>query len=579
MVLPKLDGNRVQTPAPVVAQKPIPPGDDALLGNVVNLLQEVKTALPWLSSVSGAEGNKLFKTAKAPELPQFDLNNKSHQALAKEIQGFVKDCDFHAAYSRFIADDPYRPVFDRYDAHWTSLSESKSDQALAFFTLGKSLNGKQLKTLFAGHEGLLGRLVAYGLVVFDGNKVRLNDMSLLSHRLPNGETMILFSDLPDHMHIGGRPAKAEVSGTSLFTLGLQEADYQRGERHHGTIADFGSGNGIQAIAQLKMNPLVTRAYCLEIEPSAMNYNRLNALLNGVGDRVVILDNTDTKALARALDGKPLDFAVSNPPFNTVPHELEKAFDGFGYGGDHGIDITKIFLDQALPLMAPGAKFEFYSQLAVHKNAERVAAGYFLTDALKNLDGPRVEYALLTHLDDAAYGMTADVYADSLSRYLNRRREETGHGDYVSAARINALLDRDDVGSVRPAKVTITGPVKTGLASLAAPKVTFHMTTSDDLADGGVSYEKRQAPPTRPGGVFEETQPLSIHPGGGAFIQSKSYGGSVGGGERIESRFSSGGERFELGGALLHKMDMNDPILRKALKRLHDHEKKAGKKID
>lgn len=516
MALPEINGKAgsstvVHEPAPVAQPQP-----DGSLKSIKDVWQGIQAALPWMAAPKTTGAEKLFRTT-APELPKFDLNNASHQELVRDLRAFINNSSFHAEYAQFFGEDPYTPIFDRHDLNYWS--GSANDLALSFLTLGKNLNEHQFKKLFAGNEALLGKMIVNNLVVFDGNDVRMNDISLLSHRLPNGETMIVFSDLPNHMHPDGRKAKAEVSTTSMLTLGLQEAEYRRGVRHQGTIADFGSGSGIQAIALLKMNPKIERAYCLEIEPSAMNYNRLNAMLNGVGDRVVVLDNSDTSALERALDGKSLDFAISNPPFNTVPHEFAGEFTDFGYGGDHGIDVTKIFLDQALLLLAPDAKFEFYSQLAVRANATGDANDYFLTDALKELDGPQVTYECLNHLDGLGYKMMGHVYAEVMSRYLNMKRRELGHPGTVSTAEMKMLLDRNGVGGVRPVKVTITGPAKTGLASVFAPKATVQLAKSNDLSDyNPIPWEEKQV-------VQRHQKP------GGAFIEHH----QISGGERIERR--------------------------------------------
>ena len=78
-------------------------------------------------------------------------------------------------------------------------------------------------------------------------------------------------------------------------------------------------------------------------------------------------------------GRPLRLVVSNPPFNIVPHCVQAQFPSFGAGGEQGLDITRLFLWQALPHLEDNSEqpgeFLFYSQLAANER-ER----FFLEDS-------------------------------------------------------------------------------------------------------------------------------------------------------------------------------------------------------
>src|SRR5262249_41078782 len=137
-------------------------------------------------------------------------------------------------------------------------------------------------------------------------------------------------------------------------------------------ADFGSGGGIQAIALLRTNPKLTRVIGLEIEPHAINLSRFNALLNGVSDRFVIVDNGKTKpnlegdALRDVLKGEKLALVVTNPPFNLIPESLGE--DKYGYGGPDGLAVTRLFMRQAMAHLDPNkGEVIVYSQFGLDKN--------------------------------------------------------------------------------------------------------------------------------------------------------------------------------------------------------------------
>ena len=55
---------------------------------------------------------------------------------------------------------------------------------------------------------------------------------------------------------------------------------------------------------------------MERDRRALHVSQFNAALNRVDEKFVVVQTAD--ALARALDGQPIAFAISNPPFIAMP---------------------------------------------------------------------------------------------------------------------------------------------------------------------------------------------------------------------------------------------------------------------
>ena len=221
-----------------------------------------------------------------------------------------------------------------------------------------------------------------------------------------------------------------------------------------------------------MIPQISQAISLEIDGHSMNLHRLNAMLNGVADRMQVVDNAQPENLQTTLGGRELDFAVSNPPFNIVPKEYESSFTHFGYGGDHGIEITKIFLDQALPLLKQGGEFIYYSYLARDEKGDFFVT-QFLQDNFKglnlyydNLDARRiryfglpkyaevlanflVEHGLMGEGPQDPLALARDIEAKLKERGVFKLEEKIGHVVKRGDSRPVAVLPSDLLQALRP----------------------------------------------------------------------------------------------------------------------------------
>jgi tRNA1Val (adenine37-N6)-methyltransferase len=80
----------------------------------------------------------------------------------------------------------------------------------------------------------------------------------------------------------------------------------------GRIADLGCGCGIMALLLARLSPesLVTG---VELQPAMADLARRNALLNGLDDRVAILES-DVLHLGQLLPANGFDLVLANPPY-------------------------------------------------------------------------------------------------------------------------------------------------------------------------------------------------------------------------------------------------------------------------
>lgn len=110
------------------------------------------------------------------------------------------------------------------------------------------------------------------------------------------------------------PAMAFGTGEHATTRGcllLLQAANPAGKR----VADLGAGSGVLAIAAAKLG--AARVVGIEIDPDAIPNARANVLLNGVADRVTIIEG-DAAPILLLL--RPFDLIVANI-LSTVIREL------------------------------------------------------------------------------------------------------------------------------------------------------------------------------------------------------------------------------------------------------------------
>eukprot|EP00929_Paragymnodinium_shiwhaense_P038166 TRINITY_DN20219_c0_g1_i1.p1 TRINITY_DN20219_c0_g1~~TRINITY_DN20219_c0_g1_i1.p1 ORF type:complete len:888 (-),score=128.75 TRINITY_DN20219_c0_g1_i1:238-2901(-) len=119
------------------------------------------------------------------------------------------------------------------------------------------------------------------------------------------------------------------------------------------VLDLCCGSGIQGIVALRY--YAQQATFVDLNPRAVRFTKLNALMNGVADRVVGIHHG---ALYEALPqgAGPYDAIVANPPF--VPNPLGIASGAgamFGDGGDTGEGVLAGIVHGAPRVLAPGGR--------------------------------------------------------------------------------------------------------------------------------------------------------------------------------------------------------------------------------
>ena len=224
----------------------------------------------------------------------------------------------------------------------------------------------------------------------------MNGLSLFSRRLPNGEAIHLFADTPPHFERRTGRQRVYIGADSYELVDR----ISRMGGINGYCVEMGSGSGIQLVAALKQHPGITKAIGKERDRRAVNVSLFNAALNGVADRMAIVEgDNDFQA---ELDGRPVSLALSNPPFLAMPSwididavdratvgdlanvretdrglqlDLQTLFPEAGWGGDDGLEVTKSFIEVLTPILVPGTPFVIYSQFAGDRDGPTLLRAY------------------------------------------------------------------------------------------------------------------------------------------------------------------------------------------------------------
>jgi methylase of polypeptide subunit release factors len=370
--------------------------------------------------------------------------DKDAQNLAKktaeELKGLLDDVGYDAAAKKLIGDKEYGES----SCNTNRFEELKRGRiireidgrpltprqkiALKLFFSGSAITREQLRILLGNKDPELIRNLLRQKIAFEeeGGSIRLNNLCLsslpLEGAVPPGP-LYLLSDITRAWSTGGIEPVDTIEITSLSLLRTIEKNQKRLKKMEGVAADLGSGGGIQAIALLRLNPKLARVIGLEIEPHSMNLSRFNALLNGVSDRFVPVNNRKTKpnleedALRDALNGEKLALVVTNPPFNLIPESLGESFTKYGYGGPDGLAVTRLFMRQAMANLDPNkGEVIVYSQFGLDKN------GRPLFEKMLKTDVPSKSGILMSYDSDPMEHLKYGVHVRNLEKYAERMSE-------------------------------------------------------------------------------------------------------------------------------------------------------------
>lgn len=103
------------------------------------------------------------------------------------------------------------------------------------------------------------------------------------------------------------------------------------------VLEIGLGSGVLSIGAIKAG--AAHVTGLEINPRAKNTAGFNIVLNGVEDRIAIVDGNED--IFQPVKGKKFDYIISNPPFEPTPPDQDYFY--HSAAGPYGMDFNeKIF---------------------------------------------------------------------------------------------------------------------------------------------------------------------------------------------------------------------------------------------
>jgi methylase of polypeptide subunit release factors len=394
---------------------------------------------------------------------------KLAKKTAEELKRLLDDVGYDAAIKELIGDKEYAESsgnanrFEEYKRRGVEREivrralTLRHQIALKLFFCGSTIPREEVRILLGERDaGLIRNLLRQKIAIEEeGGSLRFNNLCIsalpLDGTVPPGP-LYLLADINKLWSTGGIEAVDTIEITSLSLLRTIEKNHKRLKNVEGVAADFGSGGGIQAIALLRTNPKLTRVLGLEIEPHAINLSRFNALLNGVADRFVIVDNSKTKpnleedALRDVLKGEKLALVVTNPPFNLMPESLGE--DKYGYGGPDGLAVTRLFMRQAMAHLDPNkGEVIVYSQFGLDKNGRPLFEKMLKSD-VPSKSGILISYDSdpMEHLQYGVHLRNLEKYAERMSQYL---REMMGDGKGPDSAAFVKALREAGVESLSP----------------------------------------------------------------------------------------------------------------------------------
>ncbi|MBM4321695.1 MAG: methyltransferase, partial [Deltaproteobacteria bacterium] len=153
-----------------------------------------------------------------------------------------------------------------------------------------------------------------------------------------------------------RRIKSEANKNRIMPLGHDTYNLvsQTQQRPGATVLDLGTGSGVQGVLAARW---ASRVVSVDINPRALEFARMNALLNGVQDRM----EYHLGSLYEPVAGRRFDVILANPPFVPNP-EYEVLFRD---GGVQGEDILHIIVRDAPDHLADGGILQIMTELIYH----------------------------------------------------------------------------------------------------------------------------------------------------------------------------------------------------------------------
>ncbi|MRG97796.1 50S ribosomal protein L11 methyltransferase [Polyangium spumosum] len=163
------------------------------------------------------------------------------------------------------------------------------------------------------------------------------------------------------------------------------------------VLEIGIGSGVLSIGAARAGARYVTA--LEINPRAKIFAGFNAMLNGVADRIAIVDGNDQLFLPLA--GRRFDYVMSNPPFEPTPPGMQ--YFHHSAAGPYGLDfLEKLFVGLDAHLTDEG-----HAQIVTAAPGDAKSPTFLIDLVQKHLRGS-------TRIVQNPFTMTFDAIMDRLA---------------------------------------------------------------------------------------------------------------------------------------------------------------------
>jgi release factor glutamine methyltransferase len=186
--------------------------------------------------------------------------------------------------------------------------------------------------------------IAHACDVLEGAEM----LAMQTRYEPDADSKLVMTILTDSFEYQALDQVIPLQPEQMFFMDHTDlADLK--ERH---VLEIGLGSGVLSNFCL----LSGARYCsgLEINPRAKILSGFNAILNGVGDRLNIIDGNETDIFA-PVRGRQFDFIFSNPPFEPTPPGMD--YYSNSAAGIYGLDFVESLLKEVNTVLNDGGVFQ------------------------------------------------------------------------------------------------------------------------------------------------------------------------------------------------------------------------------
>gem|GEM_PF-4267534 len=300
-----------------------------------------------------------------------------------------------------------------------------------FFFLGMPTTRRLAERRFGR---VLPLLLSRDLARTDGDRVWMSGVHVHPLGLLDGGSVFVFADLPyafdgERVSYLREPTAPASAPTLRLAYQLERIVEELAPVRASLGLDFGAGNGVQSVLLLALDPTL-RMVSIEIDPHAMELGQFNSELNGVAGRLRQYD-ARSGTLEDFLDGERAHFAISNPPFNIVPDEVAEHFTTFGKGGNDGLGVVRLFIEQAARNLVAEGRFHMFCELPFDSDGRSLIERGLSTDV----------WSVELQRPPGGGGVSHSVYAQLMAAFMRAT------GSEVDASTVERALERAGVREV------------------------------------------------------------------------------------------------------------------------------------